>query len=232
MCLILKRARSHICFIQETNWSTVQYNHISLSSPFCSIYHSPATGEGSSGVASFLPHPLTASSHSIITPGYLLTISTSIGGLSVELINVYLHPRKLSQLGSSLLAHLRNEHSRSHDLRFIGGDLNQLNTKVPTLYQHHGYPLFHTVLLLTLTIFTKQSPHLRILRQVQNPDFPSLLGAWPLRFLPAPLLVISTTFKPNKPELLFSLWSLSPKRIKVITLRTIVRLVYQTPAIG
>ena len=135
MCLILKRARSHICFIQETNWSTVQYNHISLSSPFCSIYHSPATGEGSSGVASFLPHPLTASSHSIITPGYLLTISTSIGGLSVELINVYLHPRKLSQLGSSLLAHLRNEHSRSHDLRFIGGDLNQMNTKVPTLYQ-------------------------------------------------------------------------------------------------
>ena len=86
-------------------------------------------------VASFLPHPLTASSHSIITPGYLLTISTSIGGLSVELINVYLHPRKLSQLGSSLLAHLRNEHSRSHDLRFIGGDLNQINTKLPTLYQ-------------------------------------------------------------------------------------------------
>ena len=135
MCLILKRARSHICFIQETNWSTVQYNHVTLSAPFCSIYHSPATGEGSSGVATFLPHPLTASSHSIITPGYLLTISTSIGGLSVELINVYLHPRKISQLGSSLLAHLRSEHSRSHDLRFIGGDLNQINTKVPNLYQ-------------------------------------------------------------------------------------------------
>ena len=135
MCLILKRARSHICFIQETNWSTVQYNHVALSAPFCLIYHSPATGEGSSGVATFLPHPLTASSHSIITPGYLLTISTSIGGLSVELINVYLHPRKISQLGSSLLAHLRSEHSRSHDLRFIGGDLNQINTKVPNLYQ-------------------------------------------------------------------------------------------------
>ena len=135
MCLILKRARSHICFIQETNWSTVQYNHVTLSAPFCSIYHSPATGEGSSGVATFLPHPLTASSHSIITPGYLLTVSTSIGGLSVELINVYLHPRKISQLGSSLLAHLRSEHSRSHDLRFIGGDLNQINTKVPNLYQ-------------------------------------------------------------------------------------------------
>ena len=28
MCLILKKARSHICFIQETNWNTVQYNHI------------------------------------------------------------------------------------------------------------------------------------------------------------------------------------------------------------
>ena len=135
MCLILKRARSHICFIQETNWSTVQYNHVTLSAPFCSIYHSPATGEGSSGVATFLPHPLTASSHSIIPPGYLLTISTSIGGLSVELINVYLHPRKISQSGSSLLAHLRSEHSRSHDLRFIGGDLNQINTKVPNLYQ-------------------------------------------------------------------------------------------------
>ena len=135
MCLILKRARSHICFIQETNWSTVQYNHVALSAPFCSISHSPATGEGSSGVVTFLPHPLTASSHSIITPGYLLTISTSIGGLSVELINVYLHPRKISQLGSSLLAHLRSEPSRSHDLRFIGGDLNQINTKVPNLYQ-------------------------------------------------------------------------------------------------
>ena len=53
----------------------------------------------------------------------------------MELINVYLHPRKISQLGSSLLAHLCSEHSRSHDLRFIGGDLNQINTKVPNLYQ-------------------------------------------------------------------------------------------------
>ena len=80
-------------------------------------------------------------------------------------------------------------------------------------------------------IFTKQSPHLLILRQVLT-AFPLLLGAWPLRSLPTPLPVISMTFKPSKPELLFSFWSLSPKRIKVITLITIVRSVYQTPAIG
>lgn len=135
MRLILKRARSHICFIQETNWSSVQFNHVTLSAPFCNLFHTPAIGDGSSGVATFLPHPLTASSHCVITPGYMLSVSTSIGGLSVELINVYLHPRKIAQLSSSLLSHLQSEHSRSHDLRFLGGDLNQLSTKDPNLYQ-------------------------------------------------------------------------------------------------
>ena len=36
--LVLKRAQSHICLIQETNWSSVQYQHLLLSSPFCKIF--------------------------------------------------------------------------------------------------------------------------------------------------------------------------------------------------
>ena len=92
--LVLKRAQSHICLLQETNWSSVQYQHLLLSSPFCEILHSPATGEGSSGVATFLPRPLAASTHRIVAPGYILSVSTSIAGLSFEIINVYLHPKK------------------------------------------------------------------------------------------------------------------------------------------
>ena len=50
--LVLKRAQSHICLLQETNWSSVQYQHLLLSSPFCEIFHSPATGDGSRCVSS------------------------------------------------------------------------------------------------------------------------------------------------------------------------------------
>ena len=183
--LILKRARSHICFVQETNWGSVQYNHVSLSAPFCNIYHSPATGDGSSGIATFLPHPLTVSSHSIITPGYLLTVSTSIGGLSVELINVYLHPRKISPLSSTLLAHLQSEHSRSHDLRFLGGDLNQVSTKDPNIYQQITMELNCTSspTIPTYRLPNGYSSHLDAFL-LQYPDYvspspPKFLTFWP-----------------------------------------------------
>ena len=132
--LVLKRAQSHICLLQETNWSSVQYQHLLLSSPFCEILHSPATGEGSSGVATFLPRPLAASTHRIVAPGYILSVSTSIAGLSFEIINVYLHPKKIPHLGSLLLEHLQSDTSRSHDFRFVGGDFNQADTKLPTVF--------------------------------------------------------------------------------------------------
>ena len=132
--LVLKRAQSHICLLQETNWSSVQYQHLLLSSPFCEILHSPATGEGSSGVATFLPRPLAASTHRIVAPGYILSVYTSIAGLSFEIINVYLHPKKIPHLGSLLLEHLQSDTSRSHDFRFVGGDFNQADTKLPTVF--------------------------------------------------------------------------------------------------
>ena len=133
--LILKRAQSHICLLQETNWTSVQYQHLLLSAPSCEILHSPATGEGSSGVATFLPRPLLASSHSIVAPGYILAVSTSVSGLSLEIINVYLHPKKIQQLGSLLLDHLQSDTSRSHDFRFVGGDFNQADTKCSSLFK-------------------------------------------------------------------------------------------------
>lgn len=83
--LLLKRAQSHICLLQETNWSSVQYQHL-LSSPFCEVLHSPATGEGSSGVATLLPRPLVASTHRIVAPGYILSVSTLISGLTFEIL--------------------------------------------------------------------------------------------------------------------------------------------------
>ena len=132
--LVLKRAQSHICLLQETNWSFVQHQHLLLSSPFCEILHSPATGEGSSGVATFLPRPLVASTHRIVAPGYILSVSTSISGLTFEIINVYLHPKKIQHLGSLLLDHLQSDASRSHDFRFVGGDFNQADTKFPAVF--------------------------------------------------------------------------------------------------
>ena len=132
--LVLKRAQSHICLLQETNWSSVQHQHIILSSPFCEVLHSPATGEGSSGVATFLPRPLVASSHRVVAPGYILSVSTTLSGLNFEIINVYLHPKKIPHLGSLLLDHLQSDASRSHDFRFVGGDFNQADTKVPSVF--------------------------------------------------------------------------------------------------
>ena len=36
---ILKLARRHICHIQETQWSSVQYRHLQLQTPNCYIFH-------------------------------------------------------------------------------------------------------------------------------------------------------------------------------------------------
>ena len=47
---ILTLAKTHICFLRETNWSSLQFNSVHSGSPFCQLYHSPATGQGSSGV--------------------------------------------------------------------------------------------------------------------------------------------------------------------------------------
>ena len=126
---ILKLSHKHICFLQETQWSSVQYNHLLLQSPFCTITHAPAINSSSSGVAILLPKTLTPSASSIIAPGYILSVSISLGGITVELINVYLHPEHVGGLSKTLLKHLRTDTSRSHPFRIIGGDFNQLHTK-------------------------------------------------------------------------------------------------------
>ena len=185
--LILKRAQSHICLLQETNWTSVQYQHLLLSAPFCEILHSPAIGEGSSGVATFLPRPLIASSHSIVAPGYILSVSTSISGLTLEIINVYLHPKKIHQLGTSLLDHLQSDASRSHDFRFVGGDFNQADTKCAALFKDillelnysppHPHPTFRLPNGYTspLDLFLLQCPD-----YYAHPSPPKFITYWPL----------------------------------------------------
>ena len=98
---ILKLSHKHICFLQETQWSSVQYNHLLLQSPFCTITHAPAINTSSSGVAILLPKTLTPSASSIIAPGYILSVSISVGGITVELINVYLHLEHVPKLCSN-----------------------------------------------------------------------------------------------------------------------------------
>ena len=185
--LILKRAQSHICLLQETNWTSVQYQHLLLSAPFCEILHSPAIGEGSSGVATFLPRPLIASSHSIVAPGYILSVSTSISGLTLEIINVYLHPKKIHQLGTSLLDHLQSDASRSHDFRFVGGDFNQTDTKCAALFKDillelnysppHPHPTFRLPNGYTspLDLFLLQCPD-----YYAHSSPPKFITYWPL----------------------------------------------------
>ena len=136
---ILKLSHKHICFLQETQWSSVQYNHLLLQSPFCTITHAPAINTSSSGVAILLPKTLTPSSSSslIIAPGYILSLSLPIGGIIVELINVYLHPDHVGTLAKTLLKHLRTDASRTHPFRIIGGDFNQLHSK----------PIFQDILM-------------------------------------------------------------------------------------
>ena len=131
---ILQLARTHICHLQETQWTSLQYNHLHQQAPFCSIIHAPCIDHYSSGVATFIPHPLISTSHSIIVPGFILSVITSISGVQCELINIYLHPDKLVLLGQKLLAHLQSAPSRQYPLRIIGGDFNQLQSKSSTLF--------------------------------------------------------------------------------------------------
>ena len=52
---ILQLARTHICHLQETQWTSLQYNHLHQQAPFCSIIHAPCIDHYSSGVATFIP---------------------------------------------------------------------------------------------------------------------------------------------------------------------------------
>ena len=107
---ILKLSQKHICFLQETQWGLVQYNHLLLQSPFCTITHAPAINTSSSGVAILLPKTLTPSASLIIEPGYILSVSISVGGITVELINVYLHPEHVGSLAKNLAQAPKNRY--------------------------------------------------------------------------------------------------------------------------
>ena len=131
---ILKLSRTHICFLQETQWTSLQYNHLHLQAPFCTVLHAPCIDQHSSGIATFLPRPFSSVSHSIIEAGFILSVVTTISGVGCELINVYLHPDKVVVLGQKLLDHLLTPHSRQHPIRIIGGDFNHLQSKSPSLF--------------------------------------------------------------------------------------------------
>ena len=89
---ILKYSRTHICLLQETQWTSVQFKHIHLSAPFTDLTHSESIPNLSSGVATFLPRPFYSQQHKIVSPGFILSTTTLIQGLSCEIINVYLRP--------------------------------------------------------------------------------------------------------------------------------------------
>ena len=127
---ILKLARSHICFVQETRWTSVQFNYLLGRAPFCHIAHSPANSTGSSGVATFFPRHITPTSSTIIAPGFILSSKFSLQGYQCELVNVYLHPDNVHSLASTLLKHLKSADSRKNAVRIVGGDFNKLPSRV------------------------------------------------------------------------------------------------------
>lgn len=147
---ILKLAKTHICLIQETRWSSVQFNHLLGKAPFCHITHSPALSTGSSGVATFFPRNIAPSSSTTIVPGYILSSKFSLQGYSGELLNIYLHPEKVYPLASTLLKHLKSPESRKHPIRIVGGDFNRLQSRAPELFSNIlteldcSPPPFHT----------------------------------------------------------------------------------------
>ena len=85
-------------------------------------------------VATFLPKSIHFISSHTITPGFLFSISVELQGFACELINVYLHPNKVSSLSHSLLGHLRSPHSRKHAIRIVGGDFNRLQQRIPRTF--------------------------------------------------------------------------------------------------
>ena len=137
-----KRTQSHSKIFPHSHLPSARnpvdlrfFKHIHLSAPFTDITHTEAIPDFSSGVATFLPRPFYALHHKIISPGFILSTTTSLQGLSCEIINVYLHPRKIHALGSALLSHLQSPDSRAHGLRILGGDFNQIDNKYPQLFQ-------------------------------------------------------------------------------------------------
>ena len=219
---IMKLARRHICHIQETQWSSHQYQHIQLQAPNCHIFHTPAVEGFSSGVASFLPKHYFSDKHAIVVPGFILSVSVTIQQFQVEYINVYLHPSKVRSLGQSLLTHLQTTTSRSHALRMVGGDFNHIQKSstslfqdilqeldcpfpslVPTYRKHDGYTS-------CLDFFLVQSC------SSLSPPSSSSLTFWPsyqpvghgihiYKFSKPPLvLVLTTSLLPRFPHLLFT----------------------------
>lgn len=81
---ILTLAKTHICFLQETNWSSIQYNHVRAGIPFCQLFHSPAISQGSSGVATLLPKSIRHVTSSAFVPGFMLSVSIDLQGFAVE----------------------------------------------------------------------------------------------------------------------------------------------------
>ena len=122
-----------------------------------------------------------------MAPGYILSVSTSISGLTLEIINVYLHPKKIHQLGTSLLDHLQSDASRSHDFRFVGGDFNQADTKCAALFKDillelnysppHPHPTFRLPNGYTspLDLFLLQCPD-----YYAHSSPPKFITYWPL----------------------------------------------------
>ena len=133
---ILKLAHRHVCHIQETQWSSLQYNHLLLQVPNCHIFHTSAVEGFSSGVATFLPKQFWSDRHSVVVPGFILSVTVKIQQLQVEYLNVYLHPSKVRSLGQSLLTHLQTPASRSHSLRIPGGDFNHIQKSSTSLFQN------------------------------------------------------------------------------------------------
>ena len=133
---ILKLAHRHVCHIQETQWSSLQYNHLLLQVPNCHILHTSAVEGFSSGVATFLPKQFWSDRHSVVVPGFILSVTVKIQQLQVEYLNVYLHPSKVRSLGQSLLTHLQTPASRSHSLRILGGDFNHIQKSSTSLFQN------------------------------------------------------------------------------------------------
>ena len=131
---ILKLAKSHICLIQETRWTPVQFNYLLGKAPFCHVAHSPANSTGSSGVATFFPRHITPTSSSIIAPGFILSSKFSLQGYHCELLNIYLHPDNVHSLASTLLKHLKSTDSRKNAIRIVGGDFNKLPSRAPELF--------------------------------------------------------------------------------------------------
>ena len=131
---ILKLAKSHICFVQETRWTSVQFNYLLGRAPFCHIAHTPATSTGSSGVATFFPRRITPTSSTTIAPGFILSSKFSLQGYQCEVLNVYLHPDKVHSLASILLKHLKSADSRKNVVRIVGGDFNKLPSRAPDLF--------------------------------------------------------------------------------------------------